>query len=271
MTDILLIEDDSLNRHLFQEFLESKGFGIISAENGFSGIEQARQHLPDLILCDIIMPDLDGYGVLHQLRQDPTTSLIPLIFLTAKKARVEYRHAMELGADDYLSKPLTSEELLNAISARLQRKTLLERCYAARYQQALEENHNESVNSSSTPIATQQELESIFPINSPFQEVFDFIEANYQREISLSDVARVVKYSPAYLTNQVKQETGYAVNRWIIERRLVAACTLLKNTDWAVEKIAITVGYSNASYFFRQFRQYRGMTPKAWQEKNAIV
>lgn len=268
MTDILLIEDDSLNRHLFQEFLESKGFGIISAEDGFSGIQQARQHLPDLILCDIIMPDLDGYGVLNQLRQDPTTSMIPLIFLTAKKARVEYRQAMELGADDYLTKPLTPEELLGAISARLQRKTLLERCYSARCVQVLEESHAESVNSLSTPIAPQQELESIFPIGSPFQEVFDFIEANYHQEISLSDVARSVGYSPAYLTNQLKQETGRPVNRWIIERRLVAACTLLKNTDWAVEKIAMTVGYSNASYFFRQFRQYRGMTPKEWREKN---
>jgi YesN/AraC family two-component response regulator len=270
MTDILLIEDDSLNRHIFQEFLESKGFRIISAENGFSGIQQARQYLPDLILCDIIMPELDGYGVLNQLRQDPTTSLIPLIFLTAKKARVEYRQAMELGADDYLTKPLTPEELLGAISARLQRKTLLERCYAARYQQVLEKVE-QNVNPSSTSIPIQKELESIFPINSPFKEVFNFIEANYHQEISLSDVAHSVGYSPAYLTNQVKLETGYAVNRWIIERRLVAACNLLKNTDWAVEQIAITVGYSNASYFFRQFRQYRGMTPKTWREKNTPV
>ncbi|PSF38513.1 DNA-binding response regulator [Aphanothece hegewaldii CCALA 016] len=270
MADILLIEDDSLNRHLFQEFLESKGFRIISAEDGISGIQQARQYLPDLILCDIIMPEIDGYSVLSQLRQDPTTSMIPLIFMTAKKARIEYRQAMELGADDYLTKPLTPEELLGAISARLQRKTMLERCYLSRCQQALEEVHKDD-NSLSTSITTEQEIESIFPINSSFKEVFDFIEANYHREISLSDVARSVGYSPAYLTNQLKQETGRTVNRWIIERRLVEACNLLKNTKWAVEQIAITVGYSNASYFFRQFRQYRGMTPKAWQEKNKSV
>lgn len=271
MADILLIEDDSLNRDLFQEFLESQGYKIISAENGISGINQAKQYLPDLILCDIIMPELDGYGVLNQLRQDPTTSLIPLIFLTAKTAKFEYRQAMELGADDYLTKPLMPEELLAAVSARLQRKAILERCYLARCQDVLNEVHKNSIDSASNSIPTQQEIKTIFPNISSFGEVFIFIEANYQREISLSDVAQAVGYSPAYLTNQVKHETGLTVNRWIIERRLVEACALLRNTTWSVEQIATTVGYSNASYFFRQFRQYRGITPKAWREEKEVT
>lgn len=257
MADILLIEDDSVNRHLFQEFLELQGFRIISAENGVSGVAQARKHLPDLILCDIMMPELDGYGVLDQLRQDPNTSLIPLIFLTAKTAKIEYRQAMELGADDYLTKPLMPEELLAAVSARLQRKAMLECCYLARCKEVIHEDN---------PDSDSEELKSIFPQNSSFNDVFNFIETNYNRDISLSDVAQAVGYSPAYLTNQVKHETGHTVNRWIIERRLVEACALLQNTNWSVEQIAIAVGYSNTSYFFRQFRQYRGITPKAWRE-----
>ncbi|WP_013322474.1 response regulator transcription factor [Gloeothece verrucosa] len=259
MTRILLIEDDDLNCTLLQECLESEGFHIISAENGLQGLQQARQHLPDLILCDIMMPELDGYSVLLQLRQDPITAFIPFIFLTAKTTKAEQRRGMELGADDYLTKPLTAEEVIAAVEARLERKAMLERCYFAKCHNILD------------PISTQnpqdQEPESIFPARSIFHEVFDFIEANYNREITLSEVAQAVGYSPAYLTNRLKRETGRTVNRWIIERRMVEACALLRNTNWSVEQIATTVGYLNVSYFFRQFRQYKGTTPKAWREK----
>lgn len=259
MTKILLIEDDKINCTLLQECLESEGFHIISANDGFKGLQHARQYLPDLILCDIVMPELDGYNVLLQLRQDPTTAFIPFIFLTAKTTKSEYRRGMELGADDYLTKPLTAEEVIGAVCARLERKAMLERCYFARSQKVLDLPSTQKVD--------EKELESIFPSVSMFNEVFDFIEANYNREITLSDVAQAVGYSPAYLTHRLKRETGRTVNRWIIERRIVEACSLLRNTKWSIEQIATTVGYLNVSYFFRQFRQYKGMTPKAWREK----
>jgi YesN/AraC family two-component response regulator len=214
-----------------------------------------------------MMPELDGYGVLAQLRQEPTTSAIPLIFLTAKTAKLEYRQAMELGADDYLTKPLTPDELLAAIWARLERKAMLERCYLTRCQQALDGVRESSIAPDATANPSQEQLESIFPPIAAFDEVFNYIETNYHREISLSDVARSVGYSPAYLTNQVKQGTGRTVNQWIVERRLVAACALLKDTAWPVDRIATAVGYSNTSYFFRQFRQYRAMTPTEWRER----
>ncbi|ACK70689.1 two component transcriptional regulator, AraC family [Gloeothece citriformis PCC 7424] len=259
MTRILLIEDDQLNCTLLQECLESEGFHIISAEDGFKGLQQAREFLPDLILCDIIMPELDGYSVLLQLRQDPSTAFIPFIFLTAKTSKAEYRRGMELGADDYLTKPLTAHEVIAAVETRLERKAMLERCYFAKCQTILDPP--------STQKTGQKEPVSIFPAVSIFNEVFDFIEANYNREITLSDVAQAVGYSPAYLTNRLKRETGRTVNRWIIERRMVEACSLLRNTDWSIEQIATTVGYLNVSYFFRQFRQYKGTTPKAWREQ----
>ncbi|NJK48663.1 response regulator transcription factor [Candidatus Gracilibacteria bacterium] len=260
MSKILLIEDDRVNRRLFQDCLESEGFQTISAEDGVMGIQQAKNYLPDLILCDIFMPQVNGYEVLSQLRKDPTTAYIPLIFLTAMATKIEHRKGMELGADDFLTKPFTAEQLLAAVSARLERQTMLECCFAAKYQTTSSFPETE-------PIIEENEP-GIFPAIAELQDVFDYIEANYNREITLSDVAQAIGYSPAYLTNRVKHETGRTINAWIVERRMVAARSLLLETDWSIEQIANSVGYLNASYFFRQFRQYQGTTPKAWRENN---
>lgn len=116
MKKILVIEDEAQTRNIFLECLEAEGFNAIGAENGRVGLQRIREYLPDLVVCDILMPELDGYGVLAQLRQDPITAVIPFIFLTAKTAEVERRHGLELGADGYLTKPCTTEELLRAIA-----------------------------------------------------------------------------------------------------------------------------------------------------------
>lgn len=261
MAKILLVEDDAVSRNLFQNFLETKGFQIFGAEDGLTGLEIARQHIPDLVLCDIMLPNINGYEVLSQLRSDPITAPITFIFLTVKSTTLDWRRGMNLGADDYLAKPVTADELLRAISTRLQRQADLKRCYRA------ELNTDESNSSTKATPQTVQQFR-FPPITEELKAVFEFIEANYTRDITLCDVAQVVGYSPAYLTNRVKQETGNTINRWIIERRVAAACALLETTDWSVDKIASTVGYSNVSYFFRQFRQYRGTTPSDWRKQN---
>lgn len=119
MQKILVIEDEEAVRTNLLELLEVEDFEPVGAENGRIGIQLAQEHLPDLIICDIMMPELDGIGVLTTLRQLPATRTIPFIFLTAKVDRAELRQGMELGADDYLTKPFTPEELLQAIAARL--------------------------------------------------------------------------------------------------------------------------------------------------------
>lgn len=255
---ILVIEDEACTRSMFQKCLESEGFQTFGAEDGLAGVQQAQQYLPDLVICDIVMPKLDGYGVLTKLRQLPTTATIPFIFLTARTAKSEHRHGMALGADDYLTKPSTVDELLEAVTTRLEKQALLQRCYAAEYQQ---EPPKQQTN------AQADAPESLLPSVTELAQVFNFIEANYSQGITLSDVAQAVGYSPAYLTNRVKRETGNTVNRWIIERRLAAARFLLKTTTHSVEQIALEVGYQNACHFFRQFRQYVGTTPQAWRKK----
>lgn len=120
--NILVIEDSADIRELVVETLEMAGNKVYAAANGKVGLELARTHLPDIILCDIMMPELDGYGVLYLLHKSPETATIPFIFLTAKADRVDLRKAMEMGADDYLTKPFDDIELLNAIESRLKKK-----------------------------------------------------------------------------------------------------------------------------------------------------
>lgn len=122
MTCILAIEDELQIRLNLQQILELGGYEALTAQDGQEGLELARKHRPDLIISDIMMPRLDGYGLLEALRQDPTFVNTPVILLTAKADRPDQRKGMELGADDYLTKPFTPPELLAAVEARLSKK-----------------------------------------------------------------------------------------------------------------------------------------------------
>jgi DNA-binding response OmpR family regulator len=119
MKKILIIEDNSDIRENTATILEMAGYEVFTAENGRAGIDEARRSKPDLVVCDVMMPELDGFGVLHIFRKDPKFQDVPFIFLTAKSERADYRKGMDLGADDFLSKPFAVMELLTSIEARL--------------------------------------------------------------------------------------------------------------------------------------------------------
>jgi DNA-binding response OmpR family regulator len=131
VTVILVIEDQAKIRDNILETLEMEGYRIHGARNGMTGVQLARAHHPDLIICDIMMPGMDGYTVLMELQNDPATTTIPFIFLTARADRESQRQGMELGADDYLTKPFTRAELLAAVTTRLQKQAARERKYGA--------------------------------------------------------------------------------------------------------------------------------------------
>lgn len=122
MATILIIEDEPAILDTIIDTLEAENYETYGASNGLKGLEMARHHLPDLILCDIMMPVKDGIQVLKELRQDALISTIPFIFLTARSERKDLRQGMELGADDYISKPFTAHELLSAVAARLNKQ-----------------------------------------------------------------------------------------------------------------------------------------------------
>ncbi len=130
MKSILVIDDNKDIRENTAEILDLAGYKTATAENGKRGVELAINIKPDLIVCDIMMPELDGYGVLHLLRKNTDTQFIPFIFLTAKTERSDMRKGMELGADDYITKPFEDIELLNAIELRLKKSEVLTHNYS---------------------------------------------------------------------------------------------------------------------------------------------
>lgn len=290
MTKILVIEHESCTRNLFLKALKAKNFYAIGTENGRMGLQQAWEQLPDLIICGNTMPELNGYNVLTALRQNPATAIIPFIFVMSKATRTDLHKAIKLGANDYLTTACTVEELLRAVTTQLEKHTFLRQCYAAQLQpvpavlnpdtplrsnRVERENNGDKGGSVLCTNATTYEAVTravasplIFPSDAKLNKVFRFIEANYHQSITLGDVAQAVGYSPAYLTHLTRRQTGQTVQRWIIERRMAAARSLLLETDQVVEQIAMKVGYHNSVHFFRQFRQFHGTTPQAWRSSH---
>ena len=127
---ILLIEDNNDVRETTAAILELSQYEVLTARNGKDGVELALKERPDLIICDIMMPVLDGYGVLHLLSRNKETAHIPFIFLTAKAERVDQRKGMDMGADDYITKPFEEVELLTAIESRLKKADMMKKEYS---------------------------------------------------------------------------------------------------------------------------------------------
>lgn len=255
MKTVLIIEDETPTRNIFLKCLEFEGFRVFGASNGAAGMELAQRHHPDLIVCDIMMPDMDGYSVLSALRRSYDTAAIPFIFLTAKVTMADLRQGMELGADDYLTKPCTVEQFLASIETRLKRQEELQRSYRSTYDAKVK------------PATKTPETEFVFPDCPHLAIVFRFIETHYRQPISLEDVAQEAGYSAAYLTSLVQEQTGRTVKRWIIERRMAHSRTLLRTTDAPVRQVAELSGYNDAGYFTRQFRQVHGVSPQIWRQQ----
>lgn len=262
MKKILVIEESVQTRNSLLECLESKGFHAIGAENGAVGIQQVQKQLPDLIVCGIArVGEYDGFGILTTIRKNPTTGVIPFIFVTSRTGRDDIRKGMELGADDYLTKPCTLKELLRAIEVQLEKRATLQKWYTSNSQLTISDAAIANTSDSTA-------LHSIFPASTQMAAVFRFIEENYWQPITLCDIAQSVGYSPAYLTNLVRQQTGKSVHRWLVERRMAQAICLLQKTEQTIGHIAETIGYQDVCHFSRYFRQFYGTSPQAWRNEH---
>ena len=156
MKKILIIEDDSVLRETTAEILELENYKVVTAAHGKRGVEQARIMLPDLIICDIMMPELDGYDVFKLLSEDSKTKKIPFIFMSAKTEMKDVRKGMDLGADDYLTKPVEEELLLSAIESRLAKSELLNEA------EIIEEEAEEEVDETLENILNLDDLKNYF-------------------------------------------------------------------------------------------------------------
>ena len=192
MSTILIIEDDEAVLIFIYKLLKLEEFNTISADNGKLGLELAQEYIPDLIICDLIIPDINGYEILKEIRKNSTTEAIPFIFLTSKTSPESLRQGMNLGADDYLTKPFTREELLTTINARLEKQNILKR-------------HSQK------PLnILRQNLTSAFPheFRTPLQNIIlatDYLEAiassNSIDPFELKEIIQVFKESSERLLN----------------------------------------------------------------------
>lgn len=286
---ILVIEDEKSAREIYLDCLEIKGFEGIGASSGSQGLQLAKQLLPSLIICEIRLPGMDGYEVLLALHQDPKTAVIPLVFLSAECSLVDIRRGMRLGADDYITKPSTLEDFMSVVQVQIKKRSQLKSFYEASFRtDTAEDIASSTLQHSSIEVTLDDETDTfnqtdklhfavddlstdIFPlVGGQPQLVFTFIEANYKESITLADVAKAVGYSPAYLTSQVGELTGRTVNRWIIERRMAEARSLLKSTNHKVEVIAEMIGYQNTCHFSRQFRKHHAQPPNTWRTAQSL-
>lgn len=205
MKKILLIEDHTEIRENTAEILSLSNYEVIEAENGKVGVEMAKTQHPDLIICDIMMPQLDGYGVLHMLSKNPETAGIPFIFLTAKSEKEDFRKGMKLGADDYLIKPFDELDLLDAIELRLKKNEILK----ADFQKSAEGLHNF--------IEEARGLENLDKVISDEQKTttlkkkqFLFSEGNFPNALYFLNKGRIKTYKAneegrEYITNLYKE------------------------------------------------------------------
>lgn len=191
MEKILVIEDEEFVRENLVELLDAEGFEVISAENGRDGIDLAKAMIPDLILCDVMMPKLDGYTVLMALRQDSATAAVPFIFLTAKATKADFRQCMELGADDYLTKPFRRAELLGAIASRLKKQAAVQERYHRELQKAKEQLdyliHNDSLTNLPNRLSWRERFNQVQRTGTSKEELVTVLSVGLDRFNQIND------------------------------------------------------------------------------------
>jgi CRP/FNR family transcriptional regulator, cyclic AMP receptor protein len=219
MKKILLIEDNDEVRENTAEILELSNYKVFTAPNGKDGVEIGFRELPDLIVCDIMMPVLDGYGVLHMLSKNPQTSAIPFIFLTAKSEKSDFRKGMEMGADDYITKPFDGIELLNAIEARLRKTEALKKNFTHdakgvnEFLESAEQTGRVQLTSNEREVNTYKKKQSLYSEGQRPVAVYFIIEGKVKVSRTNEDLKELITniYGPGdfFGYTSILEETNY--------------------------------------------------------------
>ncbi|MEP6984864.1 MAG: response regulator [Chloroflexota bacterium] len=230
MARILVIEDEPNLRKNILDFLELEGFEVLEASDGQIGVDCARQHHPDLIISDISMPNMDGYNALLELRKDDRSAHIPIIFLSAMADRSFVRHGMELGADDYLTKPFSYPELLAAIQARLERQVIQVNLASKELGDVKKRLARVVSHEMRTPIASILMVQNLLSAQldtletHEIRDILDSLQTGSYRIYHLAEqLALMTQLDTNTLSQEVVNEFGFATPIWTV---LVAAVNL---------------------------------------------
>ncbi|RZK39192.1 MAG: response regulator [Pedobacter sp.] len=254
---ILLVEDEKDLRDYLTSVLTAS-YEVIAAESGVSGLELAKLHIPDLILSDVMMPDMDGFTMLEKIKQQRETSHIATIFLTAKDTEADKALGYSLGVDSYLTKPVSPKLLHKRIENLLLKRKAV-------YAEVLSRLSTEEKGSTNAGSATDQNL---WRENAFVQEFVKLVEDCIQDEIlDAASLAEKMNMSQSTLYRKLKGLTGKNINQLVRKIRIQKAAQLLRSGQYNVTEVALMVGINSAIYFRQCFREEFGQLPSEYQKK----
>ncbi|WP_158280676.1 two-component regulator propeller domain-containing protein [Pararcticibacter amylolyticus] len=253
---LLLVEDDTDLREYLTSLLRHR-YEIISAENGSSGFDMATNRIPDLILSDIVMPDMDGFGMLKKLKQERETSHIPIIFLTAKDGDTDRQHGYELGVDSYLTKPVSAQLLYQRIENLLLKR---KETYAEVLAQLSVQNEPETARSGRE--------EELWRENAFVREFVSLVEECILDEVlDAATLAEKMNMSQSTLYRKLKGLTGKNINQLVRKVRIQKAAELLRSGQYNVTEVSFMVGINSSIYFRQCFKEEFGLLPSEYQKE----
>jgi DNA-binding response OmpR family regulator len=241
---VLVVEDSMDMRGFVKTFLEEEQFIVVEAANGRQGIDMAKGIIPDIIISDIMMPDVDGYRLCRELKQDIKTSHIPIILLSVKFAEAEIIRGLETGADDYITKPFNMDILLTRIKNLIKQRQRLQK----------------RIQLETVTHPVELGLSSLD--NSLIKKMQETIEKNLSEpEFGHAELADSIKMSQASLYRKVMALTGHSPGKFIQSYRLKRSLDLLKANYGSITDVAFAVGFSSSAYFTRCFKEKFGRLP----------
>ena len=246
---ILIIEDNADMRLFIKN--EFKGnYNVIEAHNGTLGLDKAFEEMPDAIICDVMMPGMDGYKVCRTLKHDERTSHIPIVMLTAKSSEQHTIEGLESGADDYVAKPFSSAVLRVRIKNLIESRILLRKKFAKE------------------PFATIKDISPSKTDEELFKKAYAIVEKNLNNpNFEVTDFAYEIDMSRTQLYRKIHAISGQSVKEFIRIIRLKKAAELLHTKDKNISEIAYTVGFNSLSYFTASFTEYFGINPTKYIKK----
>lgn len=248
---LLLVDDEPQSIALLLSYLQDLDMDVLVALDGKDGLHKARIGKPDLILLDVLMPDIDGYEVCRQLKSDPATAAIPILFLTAKKTLPSKLEGFAAGGIDYILKPFSADEVLARIRAHLHIRNQVARLEAMATRNALK---NGAKNGSQD--------------DALFARALAQLENTLAAPASIGELANHMKTTERKLAMLFRERVGMSVTEYFSELRLETARRLLASSGLRIQMIADRVGYRNAGDFTRAFRRRYGVAPRAYRQSH---
>ena len=258
-TKTMLLIEDNLELRFFLRSIFSQRFRIIAAANGVEGLEKAIKYVPDIIISDIMMPEKDGITLVKELREELTTSHIPIVLLTAKTDMDTKLQSLELGADSYITKPFSATYLEARVDNLLARRQKLRQFYC---------DHLMDIN----PPKVENEEEEVDVMSQQdrrfLEQLTNFMERNIDNgELVVDDLVHEMAVSRSVFFKKLKSLTGLAPIEFIKEMRVKRAAQLIETGEFNMTQISYMVGINDPRYFSKCFKQRFGMTPTEYREK----